>query len=172
MSSLAQLPSVAVTYHKDEEIIIMTANAENLKNMGKTLVEMYGIDPENNRFNIVGCEDVPGFEAVANGTKVDTVLVEPGVVAKAKEALIKYPKTKAFLFECTELPPYSDAVRMETGLPVFDAITCCTAIMSGFLDNKRFGRNKWQKKWDKKQESYKYGQNLTEEEKKELVNKV
>ena len=28
------------------------------------------------------------------------------------------------LLECTELPPYADALRYSTGLPVYDAITC------------------------------------------------
>ena len=60
---------------------------------------------------MVGCEDVDGFEAVALGEKVDTQKVEPGIVKKAQDALKKFPFSRAFLFECTELPPYSDAVR-------------------------------------------------------------
>ena len=32
---------------------------------------------------MVGCEDVPGFEAVALGNAVDSVLVEKGVVTSA-----------------------------------------------------------------------------------------
>ena len=35
------------------------------------------------------------------------------------------PRVRAILMECTELPPYSDAVRAATGLPVYDAITAC-----------------------------------------------
>lgn len=42
--------------------------------------------------------------------------------------------------ECTELPPYSDAVRHATGLPVFDAITNCDFFISAFQDNERFGK--------------------------------
>lgn len=33
------------------------------------------------------------------------------------------PKIKALLFECTQLPPCSNLVRKETGLPVYDALT-------------------------------------------------
>jgi len=43
--------------------------------------------------------------------------------------------------------------------------------MQGFIDNAKFGKNKWQKDWDGKQEDYKYAQNLTAEEIKELHNK-
>lgn len=32
-------------------------------------------------------------------------------------------EVRAILMECTELPPYSDAVRHVCGVPVFDAIT-------------------------------------------------
>ena len=91
----------------------------------------------------MGCEDVPGFEAVAVGGKVDTAKVEPGVVAKAKAALKANPKARAILMECTELPPYSDAVRHATGVPVFDAITNCDFFINSFRDNLRFGKNDW-----------------------------
>lgn len=120
----------------------------------------------------MGAQDVPGFEAVALGEKVDTKKVEPGMVALAKEALKKYPDARAFLMECTELPPYSDAVRHATGKPVFDAITNCDFFMNGCLDNLRFGKNGWQKQWDREQEEYKYGDNLTKTQKQKLVNKV
>ena len=45
---------------------------------------------------------------------------------------------RAILMECTELPPYSDAVRHATGLSVFDAITCCDFFISSCTDNVRF----------------------------------
>ena len=34
-----------------------------------------------------------------------------------------HPTLRAVLLECTELPPYADAIREATGLAVFDAIT-------------------------------------------------
>lgn len=38
--------------------------------MNELIKDECGVDPEEDRFVIVGCEDVPGFEAVANGEKV------------------------------------------------------------------------------------------------------
>lgn len=90
-----------------------------------------GVDTQDKRYHIVGAQDVPGFEAVALGEKVDTKKVTPGMVELCKKILVDYPDTRAFLFECTELPPYSDAVRAATGKPVFDAITCCDFFLSG-----------------------------------------
>jgi len=104
---------------------------------------------------------VPGFEAVAYGEKVDTAFVEPGIVAKAKWAVKQYPKARAFLLECTELPPYSDAIREATRLPVFDAITNADFFINSFRDNERFGLDDWQMAWDGMQDKYEYGQNLS-----------
>lgn len=143
MSSLAQLPGVTCAFDKSEQIIVLTANGKTLAPMSDLIRDECGVETQGQRFHVVGCENVPGFEAVAVGGKVDTKKVEPGVVAVAKQALIDFPQARAFLFECTELPPYSDAVRHATGLPVFDAITNCDFFISAFQDNERFGKQGW-----------------------------
>ena len=102
-----------------------------------------GVDTQNQRFHIIGAEHVDGFEAVIQGGKVDTQKVEPGMVKLCTDALVQYPLARAFLFECTELPPYSDAVRHATGLAVYDSITNCDFFINGFRDNERFGKNNW-----------------------------
>lgn len=173
MSSLCQLPAVTCCYAEKEQIIIMTANGQSLEPMRGLIRDECGVDTEDKRYNIVGCEDVPHFgEAVAKGDKVNTKKATKGIVKKAREALKKYPQSRAFLLECTELPPYSDAIRFHTGLPVYDSITACHFFISGHKDNERFGLQDWQAEWDEEQEEYNYGDNLTEEEKKQLVNKV
>ena len=84
------------------------------------------------RIIMVGAEDVDGFEAVALGEMVDYQKVEPGVVALAQETKRMNPNLRAFLFECTELSAYSDAVRQATGLPVFDIITSSDFVINSF----------------------------------------
>ena len=84
------------------------------------------------RIIMVGAEDVDGFEAVALGEMVDYQKVEPGVVALAQETMRRNPNLRAFLFECTELSAYSDAVRQATGLPVFDIITSSDFVINSF----------------------------------------
>ena len=173
MSSLCQLPAVTCAYAEKEQIIIMTANGKSLEPMRDLIRDECGVDTQDKRYNIVGCEDVPHFgEAVANGDKVNTKKATPGIVKKAVDALKKYPQSRAFLLECTELPPYSDAIRFHTGLPVYDSITACDFFISGHKDNVRFGLQDWQADWDEEQEEYKYGDNLTQKEKDQLVNKV
>jgi len=170
MSALAQLPAVTCAYAENELIAIFTANGQTLSPMRDLIRDECGVDTEKQRFIIVGCEDVPGFEAVAAGGKVDVKAVTPGIIKKAKDFLKEHPNLRAFLMECTELPPYSDALRFETGLPVFAAITACNGFMSGLQDNPHFGEQNWQLKWDGKQEEYTFGENLDHTEKAEVVN--
>ena len=64
------------------------ANGESLKPMRELIKKECGVDPEDTRFVIVGCEDVPGFEAVANCDRVDVdsvlrILWHAGVVQHA-----------------------------------------------------------------------------------------
>jgi len=143
MSALCQLPAVTCAYSVKEKIIIMTASSITLEPMHDLIKDECGVEMHEDRYRIYGAQDVPGFEAVINGGKVDTAKVEPGMVDLCKKAIVENPTARAFLFECTELPPYSDAVRHATGLPVYDSITGCDFFMDGFRDNPRFGKNSW-----------------------------
>ena len=169
MSSLCQLPAILCAFASHEEIIILTANGKALESMSDLIKNECGIDTENRRFHIIGLEDVKGFDAVAKGTKVDYEIVEPGIVRASKTALEKFPNSRAFLVECTEVTPYSDSIRCATGLPVFDGITACNFFMESLQDNIRFGKQDWQHRWDGKQETYEFGKELTETERAELV---
>lgn len=173
MSALAQLPAVTAAYGGHEKIAIMTANSETLLPMKDLIRDECGMEMDDGeRYIFVGCQDVPGFEAVAAGEKVDVEAVTPGMIAKAKSVLEQHPEIRAILLECTELPPYADALRAELGIPVFDAITNCDMFINGTIDNPRFGLNDWQEKWDGKQDHYKFGQELDAEDKAKLVNEV
>ena len=183
MSAMCAMPSVMVTYAKHEQIAVFTANSKSFESdlgtliMGQPMLRLMkdecGVDLDERRFVIVGCEKVPGFEAVAKGERVDVDRVKSHMVKLAKDVLAKQPKDKpirAFLFESTELPPYSDAVRAATGLPVFDVITTCNAMLAGMQSSLRFGVAEWRLSWDKKQGSRNYGSKLTPGMRKLLVN--
>ena len=172
MSSLCAAPSVAAAYAKDELIAIFTANSNSLEPMRPAIKEECGIDPDDKRFVVVGCQDVPIFgQAVADGLKVDWEAATPYIVKLAEDTVKANPELRAFIFECTELPPYSDAVRAATGLPVFDSITTSNAFIASMQDNPRFGQNDWQEAWDGVQDEYKLGDNLTADEKAKLQSK-
>merc|ERR1719454_2352241 len=77
MSSLAILPAITCGFNQHELIAIFTANGKTLAPMRPLIKDECGIDPEERRYVMVGCEDVPGFEQVALGGKVDVKKVTP-----------------------------------------------------------------------------------------------
>jgi hypothetical protein len=168
MSSLAMVPSVHAALHG--KIAIFTANGASLAPMHDVVKDECGVEWNESRYVLVGCEDVPGFEAIAHGTEMNFEKVAPGIVNKAKQVLAEHPDVHAFLMECTQLPPFSDDVRAATGLPVYDAVTSCDFLMAGFVDNPRFGLNSWHKSFDGKREQYNLGDELEPAAKKRLVN--
>ncbi len=51
---------------------------------------------------------------------IDLEIINRDVVNTAARAMEKFPAIGAFVLECTDLPPFSQAIRMATGKPVFD----------------------------------------------------
>ena len=99
MSPLVQLPLLALTYAPQDQFIIMTSNSHKLHRLNCLMNTIVAKDID--RYHILGCENIDGFEAVVTGQKVDNDKVEPGIVAVAKQARAEFPKARAFLFECT-----------------------------------------------------------------------
>ena len=187
MSSLCQAPSVTNLFDRDELIAIFTSDAAALTRMLPLIKEQCRIDVGEERFIIVDCSKVDGFGIeIEKGLQVNVEEVSPLMVALAKKIVQEDHdrqadhKLRAIIFECTELPPYSDAVReamavpTENGgtrfLPVFDSITASNACVASMVDNPLFGKNGWQEAWDGEQEDYKFGEKLSEEEKERLLN--
>jgi len=170
MSSMMQCPMISVAFDKYDKVLILTANDDTLKPQKETLLTSCGFDVDDSRFMIKGCQDVPGFDAVAKGEKVDVDYVQPGIVYMVKQIIKKNASIRAILLECTELPPYADALRHETKLAVFDAITNADFFLSARQDNPRFGFNQWQLDWDGEQEEYVFGQHLSADQMEKLIN--
>lgn len=170
MSSMVQCPIIAAAFDPKDIILVLTANGQTLKPQKDVLMNSCGFDVNEDRFLIVGCQDVPGFDAVAKGEAVDHARVTPGIVKLVKDTIRRHPQINVILSECTELPPYSDALRAATDLAVFDSITCADFYINAYKDNPRFGVNDWQEAWDGQQEDYEFGMNLIESDKRELLN--
>jgi len=155
MSSLSMLPSLVISIDPSAKIAVFTADSGQLKPMTSLIEEECGLSLNDDRLVFVGCQHVDFFgEAVAKGDKVDVPKATPHIVQKALDTQKENPNLRAFLFECTELPPYSDAVREATGLPVYDAITGTQFFLSGYEDNPRVGKDGWMKSFDNVQQKY------------------
>lgn len=58
---------------------------------------------------------------------------------KQLEALpgnVAHPDIGAIVLECTDLPPFSAAIRRATGLPVFDIVTMTTWVVDSIVGDR------------------------------------
>jgi hypothetical protein len=152
MSSLVQLPAVTCGFAKNEQIAILTAQSQALEPMRPLLRKECSVDTNESRYIICGVEDVPGFnflntgmskrEAIACG-KVNIDEASVGLQKKVKELMQANPGLRAIVLEDAVFPLYADAIRVASGLPVYDVITGCAFFMAGFKDNPRAGLQNW-----------------------------
>jgi hypothetical protein len=135
MSGLLQLPLIRQGLKPDQSIGIVSASGTSLtpKHME---IACWGMDVP---VNIRGLEDKPAFKAAVHDQvgKLDFEAVEAEVVEAALEIQAKHPETGAILLECTDLPPYAEAVQRATGLAVFD-ITSMIAWAYAGAERKHF----------------------------------
>ncbi|MCT9078742.1 hypothetical protein [Streptomyces fulvoviolaceus] len=122
-SSLLQVPLVLRTLRRDQSVCVLTANASTLTDAH---LEAVGIGPSMRpRVRLTGLEHTEHFFPVVtgDGASLDVGRAEAEVVAVARAAVATHPDIGAFVLECTNLPPYSGAVKAATGRPVWDALT-------------------------------------------------
>ena len=120
-SSLLQVPFVRLLHGPRSEIAIITANASAL---GPQHLRAAGIESMDG-LHILGLEQCPEWNRMfaEPDAEIDLAVIEQEVLGTALGALQKHPGIRAFVLECTDLPPYSEAIRRRSGLPVFDFIT-------------------------------------------------
>lgn len=130
-SSLLQIPMVLRMLPSNQRICLLTVNASTLderhfNGAGITAEELA-------RVTIVGLEKSAHFYPVVVGTDgpLDVVRAQEEVVNACTAAIEQDPSIGAFVLECTNLPPYSQAIRMATGRPVWDAITLVHWLQAG-----------------------------------------
>ncbi|CAE7919516.1 ALMA7 [Symbiodinium necroappetens] len=120
---MMQCPMISVAFDKYDKVLILTANDDTLKPQKETLLTSCGFDVDDSRFMIKGCQDVPGFDAVAKGEKVDVDYVQPGIVYMVKQILKKNASIRAILLECTER-----FGRGSQSLPTFEVFFQCYVV--------------------------------------------
>jgi hypothetical protein len=122
MSSLMQVPLVLSMLRPDDKLAVLVANGGTVSDR---LLEPVGIVGEvRERCVIRGLEDREHFRAFCLDEvgEIDVPAVEADMIATSRAVVEEHPDVKAFLFECSDMPPYSAAVQRATGLPVFDWI--------------------------------------------------
>jgi len=120
-SSLLQVPFVRGIISPRKSIAVITAKKAALKERHLRAV---GIT-DDMKIEIFGMEESPEWNKIftAPDDDVDLAIIEKDVVGTARRAVAANPEIGAFVLECTDLPPFSQAIRDSVRLPVYDFMT-------------------------------------------------
>lgn len=130
-SSLLQVPLALRLVPQDRRVLVICVDShwigpEHLTACGAT-------EDDLDRIVVRGMEDAEHFRGnlLATIDGLDTELAERETLAVVAAALAEHDDIAAVVLECTNLGPYADAVRRETGLPVWDPITLASWLHGG-----------------------------------------
>lgn len=111
---------------------IVTFDAESLH---PTLLMRAGVPPNT---PVTGLQ--PGCELqariLANDTTLDLIQAQADVVRAALDLVTRHPGIQHIVLECTNMPPYRDAVARSTGRRVYDLETMLLDAWHGFPLNR------------------------------------
>lgn len=137
LSSLMQIPFMHRITRKPVGII--TAKAAELKDIH---FERTGVSRDI-PVAILGMDDQPEFVSAILEEKgtLDSALIEKEVTGVARLLKEQNPGIGSVLLECSDLPPYANAIQKEIDLPVFDFVTMINfanssmtrAVYSGYI---------------------------------------
>ena len=119
-SALMMVPWIKSMLSPHAKIGILTANSDTLTTRH---LEAVGIDGED--YVIYGLQNEEEFTdfTVQNWNHVDTDKCEKELVYMAKKMMNENPDVKAIVLECTNMPPYTEAIKKTVGVPVFDLVS-------------------------------------------------
>jgi Asp/Glu/hydantoin racemase len=133
-SSLLQVPVVHRMLKKEQVIGIITADSSLLS---PAHLESVGITRE------IPCA-IAGIQATGEFSRIrsdphadlDGRRMKNEVVEVALALTDAHPETGAIVLECTDLPPFSAAIRRATGLPVFDIATMAGWVVDSVVGDR------------------------------------
>jgi Asp/Glu/hydantoin racemase len=125
-SSLVQLPAVAAGLPGGLRPGVLTISAESL---GRDHLRGAGADPDT---PVAGVASGGEFARAILGDRPEMNMAKlKGEVLEAGARLLAdHADVGAIILECTNMPPYAEALRAATGLPVYDAITLANGLMA------------------------------------------
>lgn len=127
-SSLMQIPLVQNMIGKHRTIGVMTAKQSALSEQH---LENAGVNKQIPLF-IQGLEVCTEWNKIFTSPDQDIEIfqVEKDIISSAR-AMMTRSDIGAFVLECTDLPPFSNAIRKATGRPVFDFVTLTNFVYQG-----------------------------------------
>jgi len=128
-SALLQIPIIRASLGR-QKLLVITASKQDLKPehfQAVGVIDMDGIE-------IYGMEEMPEWSKISLSPNKSISLEKVGneVVSLAAGAKQAHPDLGAILLECTDLPPFADAVRKALDLQVYDLLTMVALIHKSF----------------------------------------
>ncbi len=122
-SSLLLVAELEATLPAEQRVGIVTADAASLTEDHLAAVGARADAP------IEGLAPDSAFHRTLldNRIALDAAEAQAATVAAAKRLVAKHPNLGAIVLECTNMPPYADAVRAASRLPVHDITTLIAA---------------------------------------------
>ncbi|KAL2680336.1 hypothetical protein Neosp_007933 [[Neocosmospora] mangrovei] len=128
-SSLMQVPSLRALIPANKAIGVLTYDSTRL---GDAHLLALDIKPEDVR--IWGTPDDGHLRGIcARGETYDAERLQKELVDQARAMTSRYPEIAVVVLECTNMPPYADAIQRAINLPVYDVYTMGTWFYSGLV---------------------------------------
>ncbi len=135
-SSLLQVHLAQAVMKKGQKVGIITARKQSLteKHLAAVGIQHYPIA-------IIGMEDTGEFAAVFIEGKrdIDVEKCRREMVQAASKLVESRPDVGAIVLECTNMPPYSEAIQGAVRLPVFDVVTMINYAYSALVQHGFMG---------------------------------
>ena len=130
-SALMQIPFVRASLGR-KKLLVITASKQDLK------VEHFqavGV-PDMRGIVIYGMDEMPEWSKISRSPNqlLSMDKIENEVVSLAAAAKKEHPDIGAILLECTDLPPFAEAVRKSVKLQVYDLLTMVALISKSFSE--------------------------------------
>lgn len=121
-SPLLQISCVLATLRSQEQLGVIWASTNALT--GPALSGA-GVEPDSDRLVHAGMDGPGPFrDAILTGNApLDSGALELQVIDTCRRMLAKHAEVGAILLECGDVSAYAAAVRIATGLPVYDYLT-------------------------------------------------
>jgi Asp/Glu/hydantoin racemase len=123
-STLMYVPEMMAALPDGRRLGIITVGESFLRAHDNALFRECGIDDETMPLAIAGMYEsdwVDEWTTMAT-EDYDPAVVGGALVKVAKKLVADYPDIGSIVIECTDMSPFSDAVRAATGVPVFDPV--------------------------------------------------
>ncbi len=119
-SSLLQIHMAGALLKQGQKVGVITISADSLSDR-----HFSGVGVKKEELLVIGLNKFSEFVSVFldNKKELDEELCRREMVDLATAFVKAHPEIGALVLECTNMPPYTAAIREATGLPVFDVVT-------------------------------------------------